>query len=153
MNITGQQVIPQPQTVTWAAITDPEVLQGCIPGCDGMEKVSDSEYRVLMSAKVGPVSAKFRGRILLADMDAPNAYTLRFEGEGGVAGFAKGEARVTLTPDGEKTTLSYSAQASIGGKLAQLGARLIDGVARKMAEQFFTGFNVRLSATSGSTTA
>lgn len=146
MNITGQQIIPKPQLVTWGAITDPVVLRGCIPGCDSMEKISDNEYRVVMKANVGPVSAKFQGRILLADIDAPNAYRLVFEGEGGVAGFAKGEARVTLTPDGENTVLSYSATAAIGGKLAQIGARLIDGVVKKTAEQFFTGFNLHLAS-------
>ncbi len=145
MNITGQQIIGKPQAITWSAITDPEVLKDCIPGCDSMEKVSDNEYRVIMMARVGPVSAKFRGRIFIADIDAPNSYRLVFEGEGGVAGFAKGEARVTLAPDGESTALSYSAQAAIGGKLAQVGARLIDGVAKKMAEQFFKGFSLRLA--------
>ena len=111
-----------------------------------MEKISDSEFQLSMAAKVGPVSAKFKSKITLTDVDAPNAYTLIFEGQGGVAGFAKGEARVTLTPEGGGTTLGYSAKATIGGKLAQVGSRLVDGVARKLAEQFFTRFNEHLSA-------
>ena len=146
MEITGQQLIPKPQQQTWDAICDPAVLQLCIPGCESMEKISDSEFQLSMAAKVGPVSAKFKSKITLTDVDAPNAYTLIFEGQGGVAGFAKGEARVTLTPEGDGTTLGYSAKATIGGKLAQVGSRLIDGVERKLAEQFFTRFNEHLSA-------
>ena len=115
MDITGEQLIPKPQQQTWDAICDPAVLQACIPGCETMERISDSEFNLTMSAKVGPVSAKFKSKITLTDVDAPNAYTLIFEGQGGVAGFAKGEARVTLTPAGEQTTLSYAAKATIGG--------------------------------------
>ena len=117
----------------------------CIPGCDSMEKQSDNEYLLTMTAKVGPVSAKFKGKMTLSEVNAPDSYMLHFEGQGGVAGFAKGEARVELTPEGSSTRLSYSVKASIGGKLAQVGARLIDGVAKKMAEQFFTAFNKRVS--------
>lgn len=146
MEIIGQQLIPKPQQQTWDAICDPAVLQLCIPGCESMEKISDSEFQLSMAAKVGPVSAKFKSKITRTDVDAPNAYTLIFEGQGGVAGFAKGEARVTLTPEGGGTTLGYSAKATIGGKLAQVGSRLVDGVARKLAEQFFTRFNEHLSA-------
>ena len=145
MEIIGQQLIPKPQQQTWDAICDPVVLQLCIPGCESMEKISDSEFQLSMAAKVGPVSAKFKSKITLTDVDAPNAYTLIFEGQGGVAGFAKGEARVTLTPEGDGTTLGYSAKATIGGKLAQVGSRLVDGVAKKLAEQFFTAFNNHLS--------
>ena len=146
MEITGEQLIPKPQQQTWDAICDPAVLQVCIPGCETMERVSDSEFNLTMSAKVGPVSAKFKSRITLKDVDAPNAYTLVFEGQGGVAGFAKGEARVTLIPAGENTTLAYAAKATIGGKLAQVGSRLVDGVAKKLAEQFFTKFNQHVTA-------
>jgi uncharacterized protein len=148
MEITGAQVIPKPQQQTWNAICDPAVLQVCIPGCELMEKISDSEFHMTMAAKVGPVSAKFKSKITLTDVDAPNAYTLIFEGQGGVAGFAKGQARVMLAPDGEQTTLSYSATATIGGKLAQVGSRLVDGVAKKLAEQFFTRFNQHVTAQS-----
>jgi len=146
MEIIGEQVIPKPQQQTWDAICNPEVLKICIPGCETMEKISDSEFHLTMAAKVGPVSAKFKSKITLTDVDAPNAYNLVFEGQGGVAGFAKGEARVTLTPNGEQTTLSYTAKATIGGKLAQVGSRLVDGVAKKIAEQFFTKFNAHVSA-------
>ncbi len=146
MEITGEQLIPKPQQQTWDAICDPAVLQVCIPGCETMEKISDSEFHMTVAAKVGPVSARFKSKITLTGVDAPHAYTLIFEGQGGVAGFAKGEAHVTLTPAGDHTTLGYSAKATIGGKLAQVGSRLVDGVAKKLAEQFFTKFNAYVSA-------
>jgi len=110
-----------------------------------MEKQSDNEYLLTMTAKVGPVSAKFKGKMTLSDVRAPDAYTLHFEGQGGVAGFARGTAEVRLAPEGDGTRLSYSVKANIGGKLAQVGARLIDGVAKKTAEQFFAAFNKRAS--------
>jgi len=138
MDITGYQTIPKPQRETWDAICDPEVLKQCIPGCESMEKISDSEFHLLMAAKVGPVSAKFKGKITLANVDEPNAYTLIFEGQGGVAGFAKGQADVKLAPDGDGTRLDYVAKATIGGKLAQVGSRLVDGVAKQIAEKFFS---------------
>ncbi|MCE2999020.1 MAG: carbon monoxide dehydrogenase subunit G [Betaproteobacteria bacterium] len=145
MEMQGEQLIPLTQQATWDALNDTTVLKDCIPGCDAIDWQSDNEFLLTMTAKVGPVSAKFKGRMLLAEVDAPRAYTLQFEGQGGVAGFAKGEARVQLTPEGEFTRLSYGVKANIGGKLAQVGARLIDGVARKMAEQFFSAFNRRVS--------
>ena len=145
MEMTGEQLIALPQQATWDALNDTAVLMDCIPGCDSIDKQSDNEYLLTMTAKVGPVSAKFKGKMTLLDVQAPDAYTLQFEGQGGVAGFAKGEARVSLAPEGDGTRLSYSVKASIGGKLAQVGARLIDGVAKKMAEQFFTAFNKRAS--------
>jgi carbon monoxide dehydrogenase subunit G len=147
MEIVGEQLIPRPQSVTWSSITDPQVLKACIQGCESMDKVADNEYALVMSAKVGPVSAKFKGKITLADVDAPNAYTLIFEGQGGVAGFAKGQANVRLSPEGEATRLQYTAKATIGGKLAQVGSRLVDGVAKKLAENFFTKFNEHVSGT------
>lgn len=146
MEIIGQQLIPQPQQKTWNAICDPAVLQLCIPGCESMVKTSDTEFDLTMSAKVGPVSAKFKSKITLTNVDAPNSYMLIFEGQGGVAGFAKGQAEVKLVPEGESTRLEYVAKATIGGKLAQVGSRLVDGVAKKIAEQFFTAFNKHLSA-------
>ena len=145
MEIIGEQLIPRPQGVTWSSITDPEVLKACIPGCESMDKIADNEYEMVMGAKVGPVSAKFKGKVTLADVDAPNAYTLIFEGQGGVAGFAKGQAHVRLSPEGEATRLHYTAKATIGGKLAQVGSRLVDGVAKKLAENFFTKFNEHVS--------
>lgn len=150
MEMTGEQLIALPQQATWDALNDTAVLMACIPGCDSIDQQSDNEYLLTMTAKVGPVSAKFKGKMTLTDVQAPDAYTLQFEGQGGVAGFARGEAQVKLVPEGESTRLSYSVKASIGGKLAQVGARLIDGVAKKMAEQFFTAFNKRAS---GGTTA
>lgn len=148
MEMTGEQLIALPQQATWDALNDTAVLKDCIPGCDSIDKQSDSEYLLTMTAKVGPVSAKFKGKMTLLDVQAPDTYTLQFEGQGGVAGFAKGEARVSLAPEAEQTRLSYAVKANIGGKLAQVGARLIDGVAKKMAEQFFTAFNKRASGTS-----
>lgn len=145
MEMNGEQLIPLSQQATWDALNDTAVLKDCIPGCDSIDRQSDTEYLLTMTAKVGPVSAKFKGRMLLAEIDAPRAYTLNFEGQGGIAGFAKGEARVALTPEGKATRLGYSVKAAIGGKLAQVGARLIDGVARKMAEQFFAAFTKRVS--------
>jgi len=147
MEIVGEQLIPRPQGVTWSSIIDPEVLKVCIPGCESMDKVGDNEYAMVMGAKVGPVSAKFKSKITLADVDAPNSYTLIFEGQGGVAGFAKGQANVRLSPEGESTRLQYTAKATIGGKLAQVGSRLVDGVAKKLAENFFTKFNEHVSGT------
>ena len=145
MDMSGEQTILRPQAVTWSSITDPEVLKTCIPGCESMDKVGDNEYELVMGAKVGPVSAKFKGKITLADVDAPHAYTLIFEGQGGVAGFAKGQATVRLLPEGETTRLQYTAKAMIGGKLAQVGSRLVDGVAKKLADNFFTRFNEHVS--------
>jgi len=145
MEMTGEQLIALPQQATWDALNDTAVLMACIPGCDSIDKQSDNEYLLTMTAKVGPVSAKFKGKMTLLDVQAPNAYTLQFEGQGGVAGFAKGEAQVNLAAEGSDTRLSYSVKASIGGKLAQVGTRLIDGVAKKMAEQFFTAFNKHAS--------
>ncbi len=149
MEIVGEQLIPRPQGVTWASITDPEVLRVCIPGCESMDKISDHEFELVMGAKVGPVSARFKSKITLADVDAPHSYTLIFEGQGGVAGFAKGEAHVRLSPEGDATRLQYTAKAMIGGKLAQVGSRLVDGVAKKLAENFFTRFNEHVSGSAG----
>jgi uncharacterized protein len=141
MDMTGEQVIALPQQRVWEALNDPTVLKACIPGCESMEKVSDHEYRVVMSAAVGPVKAKFSGKLLLSDLDPPNSYALAFEGSGGAAGFGKGDSKVTLSPAEDGTRLTYTAHATVGGKLAQIGSRLIDGVARKMADDFFARFN------------
>lgn len=145
MEMTGQQFIPLPQQRVWEALNDPQVLKACIPGCESVEKVSDSEYKLAMTAAVGPVKARFTGKLLLSDLDPPNAYSLAFEGSGGAAGFGKGSSRVTLTPESGGTRLSYSAKATVGGKLAQVGSRLIDGVAKKMTDDFFTRFNETLA--------
>jgi len=143
MEMKGEQVIPVPQATTWQALNDLQVLKACIPGCETIEPANATEFGVTMVARVGPVSAKFKGRLTLSDVVPPQSYTLTFEGQGGVAGFAKGEAQVHLTPeDGDtRTRLAYAVNATIGGKLAQIGSRLVDGAARKLAEQFFTAFN------------
>ena len=140
MELTSSQQLALPQARVWAALNDPEILKACIPGCDSVVKLSDSQYEVSITASVGPVKAKFRGKMELVDVNAPNGYTIKFDGQGGAAGFGKGEARVALTPEGSGTRLDYTATAQIGGKLAQVGSRLVDGVARKMADEFFTRF-------------
>jgi len=145
MEMKGEQLIPLPQKATWEALNNPDILKECIPGCESIERIAQDEYDRVMSAKVGPVSAKFKGRMKVQDPDPPNRYTLVFEGQGGVAGFAKGQATVMLSPQDDGTRLEYTAKATIGGKLAQVGARLIDGVARKLAGQFFDQFNKRVS--------
>jgi carbon monoxide dehydrogenase subunit G len=141
--MTGQQLVPLPQDKTWEALNDTEVLKACVPGCETLEKISDTQYELAIKSRIGPVSARFKGVMTLEDVDAPRGYTMIFEGQGGVAGFAKGQASVALTPEGEGTLLSYSVKAMVGGKIAQLGARLIDGVARKLADDFFRCFNER----------
>ena len=142
MEISGEQRIPLSQQRVWEALNDPEILKACIPGCERIERVADNEYKVAMTAAVGPVKAKFTGKLMLADLNPPHAYSLAFEGSGGTAGFGKGSAKVKLSPDGSGgTLLTYQATASVGGKLAQIGSRLIDGVARKMADDFFERFN------------
>jgi len=143
MDMTGEQLIPMAQAQTWAALNDVNVLKDVIPGCEGLEKVSDEEFHVQVQTKIGPVSARFKGKMTLKDVSAPTGYTIVFDGQGGAAGFAKGEARVELVPDGEQTLLRYTAKAAIGGKLAQIGSRLVDGAARKLADQFFTAFRAR----------
>jgi carbon monoxide dehydrogenase subunit G len=145
MEMTGEQLIPVPQAEVWRGLNDPEVLKACIAGCETIERVSDTEYRVVMVAAVGPVKAKFNGKLVLSDLHPPNSYSLSFEGSGGAAGFGKGGAQVSLKAEGTGTRLTYTAKASVGGKLAQVGSRLIDGVARKMADDFFTAFNEKLA--------
>jgi uncharacterized protein len=149
MDMTGEQLIPVSQAEVWRGLNDPEVLKACIAGCESIDKVSDNEYRVVIVAAVGPVKAKFNGKLLLSDLNPPNSYSLSFEGSGGAAGFGKGGARVSLKTEGAGTRLSYTANASVGGKLAQVGSRLIDGVARKMADDFFAAFNAKLAAPAG----
>jgi uncharacterized protein len=145
MEMTGEQLIALPQPEVWRALNDPEILKACIPGCEAIDKTSDNEYRVAMTAAVGPVKAKFSGKLVLSDLQPPNSYSLSFEGSGGAAGFGKGGAHVSLKPEGAGTRLSYTAKASVGGKLAQVGSRLIDGVAKKMADDFFTAFNRKVA--------
>jgi len=140
MEMTGEFRIPAPRQRVWEGLNDPEILKSVIPGCQALEKVSDTEFTGKVVAAVGPVKATFGGKVILSDLDPPQSYTISGEGSGGVAGFAKGSAKVDLTEDGAGTVLHYAVQAHVGGKLAQIGSRLIDSVARKMAEQFFGRF-------------
>lgn len=140
MEMTGEFRIPAPQEKVWDALNDADVLRQAIPGAESVEKVSDTEFSAVAKAKVGPVSAKFKGNVTLSDIDAPNGYTITGEGSGGAAGFAKGSAVVRLTPDGDGTILAYEVKATVGGKLAQVGQRFIDSTAKKMADEFFTSF-------------
>jgi carbon monoxide dehydrogenase subunit G len=137
MEMTGEFRIPAPRQRVWEALNDPEILKQSIPGCQTLEKVSDTEFNGKVVASVGPVRATFGGKVTLSDLDPPQSYTISGEGSGGVAGFAKGGAKVNLAEDGGATVLHYEVQAQVGGKLAQVGSRLIDGVARKMASDFF----------------
>ena len=140
MEMAGEFRIPAPRETVWKALNDPEVLKRSIAGCEELEKLSDTEFVARVTAKIGPVKARFAGRVTLSDLDPPNGYRITGEGQGGAAGFAKGTAEVKLEPDGAATRLRYSVQAAVGGKLAQIGARLIDGAAHKMAEDFFGSF-------------
>ena len=140
MDMTGEFRIPAPRQRVWEGLNDPQILKECIPGCQTIEKVSDTEFAAKVLAQVGPVRANFAGKVTLSDLDPPQSYTIAGEGSGGVAGFAKGSAKVNLAEDGGATLLHYAVQAHVGGKLAQIGSRLIDSVARKMAENFFTRF-------------
>ena len=140
MEMSGEQLLPVSQEKTWEALNDLEVLKACIPGCESIVPSGENQFDVALTAKVGPVSAKFKGKLTLADLDPPNSYNLAFEGQGGVAGFAKGGATVGLTDKDGGTLLSYNVEAQIGGKLAQLGQRLINGSAKKLADEFFANF-------------
>lgn len=145
MQMSGEAVLPAPRERVWAALNDPEVLKECIPGCESFERTGEASFAALVVAKIGPVKAKFKGNVELADLDPPNGYRLVGQGEGGVAGFAKGGARVTLVEVEGGTKLLYQAEGQIGGKLAQLGQRLVDGVAKSLADQFFGNFARKLS--------
>ena len=146
MEMTGEERIPASQAETWAALNDPEMLKACVPGCESIERTAENEYQVLMVARIGPVSAKFKGRLALSNLKPPDSYAIAFEGQGGAAGFGKGAAQVRLAPEGDGTRLSYEVQASVGGKLAQIGSRLVDGAARKIAQDFFAAFNEKVGA-------
>lgn len=140
MELTGERFLPLTRERVWDALNDPEVLRLSVPGCESLERVDETHYKVLMAAAVGPVKARFAGKLTLTDLRAPESYSLTFEGSGGAAGFGKGNAQVELEPSGHGTKLLYRAHAQVGGRLAQVGARLIDGVAKKMAEDFFARF-------------
>jgi len=146
MDMTGEVRLPAPREMVWRALNDPEILKQSIPGCEEIQKLSDTEMTARIAAKVGPVSARFSGKVTLSDLDPPNGYTISGEGQGGVAGFAKGGAQVSLKDDSGGTMLAYKVQVQVGGKLAQIGSRLIDATARKMADEFFTRFAGAVSA-------
>ncbi len=148
MDMTGSQHIAAPLNKVWAALNDVEVLKQSIPGCQSIEKVSDTEMNAKVTLKVGPVKASFTGKVVLSDIDPPNGYTITGEGSGGAAGFAKGSAKVKLLDDGgAATNLTYEVKAQIGGKLAQLGSRLIDATAKKLAGEFFEKFGEAVAPT------
>ena len=140
MEIKGEYKIAAPREKVFAALNDPAVLQACIPGCESLEKVSDSEMKAKVRLRIGPVSASFSGKVTLSDIDPPKGYKISGEGQGGAAGFAKGGAVVRLDEDNGGTVLTYDVDAQVGGKIAQVGARLIDGTARKLADEFFGKF-------------
>ncbi len=146
MDMTGETLIPAPREAVWRALNDPEVLRHAIPGCETIDKVSDTEFAAKVVAKVGPVRATFTGQVQLSELDPPNGYRISGEGKGGPAGFAKGGATVKLSDaDGGGTKLSYTVDAQIGGKLAQIGSRLIDATARSMAQDFFKRFSEQVA--------
>lgn len=141
MTMTGEIQLAASKEVVWEKLNDPDVLKACIPGCEELERTEDQGFRAVAKMKVGPVSARFRGKVILSDLDPPNGYKISGEGEGGLAGFAKGNARVDLRESDGGTLLGYHVDAQIGGKLAQLGQRLINGTAKKLADEFFSNFS------------
>jgi uncharacterized protein len=148
MDLTGEYRIAAPREAVWKALNDPEILKQAIPGCEEIQKLSDTEMTAKVTARVGPVKASFSGKVTLSDLDPPNGYKISGEGQGGVAGFARGGADVRLKPDesGAGTILTYTANAAVGGKLAQIGSRLIEGAAKQTADQFFSKFAEIVSA-------
>ncbi|HKA70702.1 MAG TPA: carbon monoxide dehydrogenase subunit G [Xanthobacteraceae bacterium] len=147
MVMNGEVQLPAAQEAVWAKLNDPEVLKICIPGCESLEKLSDTEFQAVATNKIGPVKARFKGKVRLSDLDPPNSYKISGEGDGGVAGFAKGGAVVTLKAQDGGTLLSYNVEAQIGGKLAQIGQRLVNGAAKKLADQFFAKFAATVQGT------
>lgn len=140
MTMSGAVELSAAPAAVWDKLNDADVLRACIPGCEELEQIDGGGYRAVVKAKIGPVSARFKGRVALSDLDPPKSYRISGEGEGGVAGFAKGGAFVSLTPNEAGTLLSYEVEAHVGGKIAQLGQRLINGAAKKIADEFFANF-------------
>ncbi|KAB2842292.1 MAG: carbon monoxide dehydrogenase subunit G [Burkholderiales bacterium] len=145
MELSQSQIIPLPRQQVWDALNDPAILKACIAGCESLERISETEYALAITAAIGPVKAKFKGKLQLADLDPPRRYTLSFDGQGGVAGFGKGSAAVSLHEEAAGTRLDYSVKAQVGGRIAQVGSRLIDAAAKKMAEDFFAAFKRQLA--------
>lgn len=146
MEITGQQIIAAPVDVVWSALNNPEVLKNCLPGCEKVDQISPEEFHMVVKAAVGPLRASFKGVLRMTEANPPNSCVMNFEGQGGPVGFAKGSSSVALAAVAEGTQLSYTAKAQIGGKLAQVGSRLIDSVAKKMADDFFKAFRQQLAS-------
>jgi carbon monoxide dehydrogenase subunit G len=149
MVMNGEVQLPAPRQLVWEKLNDTEALKASIPGCETLEKLSDNEFQAVATNKVGPVKARFKGKVRLSDLDPPNGYRISGEGDGGVAGFAKGGATVALTDKDGGTLLTYNVEAQIGGKLAQLGQRLVNGAAKKLADQFFTKFAAQFVSPGG----
>ena len=145
MEITGTQTISAPRQRVWDALNDPDILKKSLPGCESVERTSAEEFKVIMAAAIGPLRARFNGLLRMSDIQAPESCTMVFEGQGGAVGFGKGNSSVKLTESDDQTELTYTAEAQVGGKLAQVGSRLIDSVARKMANDFFTAFKTQLA--------
>ncbi len=146
MNLEGERRLPADIEHAWTALNDPQALKACITGCESLDLTGPDEYTAVMVVRIGPVNAKFKGRLRLLNVQAPNSYTIEFDGQGGVAGFGKGAADVALTADGQETVLRYTAKAQVGGKIAQIGSRLVDSAAEKVAGEFFTAFEKYLLA-------
>ena len=144
MDMQGNRQLGVSQQQAWDALNDPAILKACIPGCEKFELTADNQYAVLVAVKIGPVAAKFNGKFTLADIQAPNSYALQFEAQGGVAGFGQGESKVELVANAQGCELRYTVHSKVGGKIAQLGQRLIDGVAKSLAEDFFKRFELAL---------
>jgi uncharacterized protein len=149
MTMTGEYQLPATRIAVWDKLNDPETLKACIPGCESFEAVGENEFQAAVQTKIGPVKAKFKGKVKLSDLDPPNGYKISGQGDGGVAGFAKGGASVSLTEKDGGTLLSYNVEAQIGGKLAQLGQRLVNGAAKKTADEFFKNFAAVFAPPSG----
>jgi carbon monoxide dehydrogenase subunit G len=145
MTMSGEYELPVPRETVWEKLNDAETLKACIPGAEQLDKLSDTELQAVVTTRIGPVKAKFKGKVTLSDLDPPNGYKISGQGDGGVAGFAKGGATVKLTPKNGGTLLAYTVEAQIGGKLAQLGQRLINGAAKKIADEFFKNFAAAVS--------
>ncbi len=145
MELKGERILPAPIDKVWAGLNDPDTLKACIAGCESLERTGDDAFQALVAVRVGPVSAKFKGNLKMTDVKPPTSYTINFDGQGGVAGFGKGSADVLLAPEGAGTKLSYVARAQVGGKMAQVGSRLIDAAAAKIAEDFFAAFEAKVA--------
>ena len=153
MQMTGQRVLPVPPQQAWNALNDPEMLKACIPGCESIVENEPEHFDVLMAARIGPVAAKFKGKLTRSDVVEPQSYKIAFDGQGGVAGFGKGSATVTLTPVEGGTQLDYDVSAQVGGKIAQIGSRLVDAAAAKIADEFFGAFESKLTEQAASAAA